>query len=122
MIKFGLSKTKEEARLFVLHHSNVILSNLGEVPYQKKTLDWGLSKGQGKRVGDTVKGGMCTLMGNVEYHAVDLSGFNELMVDDHRKVVLCDSFRAARYAGAFNAGCNHLESMWFAVKPNLSSH
>ncbi|MCG9576087.1 hypothetical protein L1D14_07520 [Vibrio tubiashii] len=116
----GQSRTKAEAMEFVQAHSNYILSKQGNIPIATKVIDWQLPRGQGKRTASTVKGGMCTLTGPTTYNCVDLSTFSELMEDPNRNLVLHDANRAARYAGAFNGGCNHIESMCFAIKPNFS--
>lgn len=119
--QLGLSSTKQAALEFVKQHSDYIFSRLGQIPYITTTVDWGLSRGQGKRTGGMVKGGMCTLMGAIQYQGVDMSSFTELMNDPNRCLILQDGSRRARYAGAFNGGCNHLEAMGFAINPNLTS-
>ncbi|MBE4779868.1 hypothetical protein HJ167_19940 [Vibrio parahaemolyticus] len=116
----GLSKNRQEAMQFVEKHSDYILKNQGQLPIIRKTIDWGLSRGQGKRSGGMVKGGMCTIMGKVSYDGIDMSSFQELANEKSKAVVFQDVNRCARYAAAYNLGCNHIESMCYAIKPNLS--
>jgi hypothetical protein len=117
--QLGLSNNKAEAKEFVRLYSNYIFANLGYIPKVRRVIDWGVARGQGKRSGGMIKGAMCSLMGPTQYEGVDLSSFNEL---DEMSIYLLtrDAHAAARYAGAFNGGCNHLEAMTFALRPNIT--
>ncbi len=118
--ELGKSRNKSEAIAFVQRHSNYIASKLGHIPRVRKQVNWGTAKGQGRRRGNMITGGMSARLGTVTYDGVDLSGFSELTADPYKKLVLSDAARAARYAGAYNGGCNHLEAMAFAICPNIT--
>ena len=85
------------------------------MPSVTKTVDWGSTRGQGKRSGHMVKGGMGAggLSGATEYSGVDYSKyFDKKYIDDFK---LLGTDKIQWYWNAREHGLSHLEGMIYAT-------
>jgi len=115
----GRSKTKEDALIVIKAHCGAIRNFNHDIELIHKKIHWGVPKGQGKRSGGMVKGGMCTIMGTETYEGIDLSDYEELKKEPvFKRMTFLQKYL---YVVAFKYGCNHIESMMFAIRNPTST-
>jgi hypothetical protein len=107
----------EQAREFIRLNFNEIDSSDDVIlPTVKRSVDWGSRKGQGKRAGHTVKGGMacCDLKGIKIYIGLDFHDYYiEKFKDDFS--LIAKEGKIVFYAKAREWGASHIQSMIFAI-------
>ena len=88
-----------------------------EIPKAVTTLDWGSTRGQGKRVGYMVKGSMGAggLSGSTKYYGLDISKYyDEKYKDDFRHMLRTPSSEIFHYYDGREYGLNHIEALTYA--------
>jgi len=108
----GLGKSinlKQAKELIDNISSKIFEAEIG-LPLIYKTIDWGRPRGQGKRAGSMIKGGMATILGRKSYEGLDISAFPELQKDRVWTEQLPHYVKARLY------GCNHLEAKYYAIR------
>ena len=105
-------RQKAKAKILEIHEQ--VQAAPVDFSYKQTQIDWGTSKGQGKRSGGMVKGGMgFGTSGIVSYSFVDLTEYkDELAKDGHHKMI---EGAQIEYIRARQFGLTHIESVMYAV-------
>ena len=121
MRSVGLSPEEKESRR---NHVKSVISEIDEIEVDLKIceteIDWGSSRGQGKRVGSSVKGSMSdiSIRGVKKYQGIDMGEFVKDETRGDIKLLLRDGVSGwvcSLYMKARKFGLDHWSSMYFAL-------
>ena len=105
------SQNIKDAKNLVAVHRTDIDNFEVEIPTKTSTIDWGSSRGQGKRSGGMIKGGM----GNAPRGVKEYTGFDLSKYRDDLKGRRLHTWEVVRYYRAREYGCNDIEAMCYIL-------